>query len=207
MDIDSDGSVDLDDKKGKKKRTSGPRQMPWHRMLKALKRLGYDDSGDFDQAQFSAKIQEYAAEVAQKWNEANGEIEFDVEEPNKLTKRKASGKLMSTHDDVIVIAPGETKFITVEIRNEGKKAWKEGTLIGLAKKQKKTPKQKKGDTTPVVPAVPLEDDTLLVRSLAPNTGDSYNVPLRMMANIPADNERVFNVNLTLYVDDKKKHFG
>ena len=47
---------------------------------------------------------------------------------------------------------------------------------------------------------------MLVRSLAPNTGDSYNVPLRMMANIPADNERVFNVNLTLF-DDKNKHFG
>ena len=50
MDIDSDGSIDLDDKKGKKKRVAGKRQIPWHRMMKALKRLGYDDSGDFDQA-------------------------------------------------------------------------------------------------------------------------------------------------------------
>ena len=105
------------------------------------------------------------------------------------------------------MAPGETRNITVELRNEGKKAWKEGSYIALAKKQKKTPKQKKGDTAPVVPAVPLEAFTMHVaESLAPNTGASYEVPLTMMANIPADPTRVFDVNLTLF-DGKKKHFG
>ena len=184
-------------KKGERRAPRGPRRMGWHRMLKQLMLFGHDGTGNFNAQEFAIKMQEFGTQVCQQWNEANGEIEFDVNEP-KIRQKFARASIVSQHEDVLELMPGQTTNITIEVRNNSKKVWNDGCTISFAKKQKKLPK---GAPMPLETfSVPCE------QALAVDSAATFSVPITMGAETPVDNEKIHEVCLSFF-NEKSKHFG
>ena len=106
--------------------------------------------------------------------------------------------IVSQHENVLELTPGQSVQIQIETKNDTDRVWKDGCTIALAKKQKKMPKGAE---------VPLEAFTVACdQAVDANATATFTVPITMGAATPVDNEKVHEVCLSFY-NEKNKHFG
>jgi len=108
--------------------------------------------------------------------------------------KEARAIIQSQHDDVMELAPGQTKIVDVKVLNDTYWPWKAGCTLTLADEQTDF------DLPIDVFNIPVEQE------MKGKTAGTFQIPLSMGQHVVCDNDRVYEVRVT-FRGPKGQPFG